>query len=289
MKKEIIAVASEEALAELSGDFPKESSFTRIVLPKFGMLSQDLTQTVGTGKAKKIELVQPAGAFYIEQKTGEKITRDDGTEVDEYAKTFLEDEAPMVHIVYSRKMLSHYDEATETYTSSPIYDEDTEIVPLFEKKQEVARGTPAQLKALPRFRTLSKKTGKPTSSLRDERVLYVVYNGELMQLQLHGSSLWAFVAYAKKVSPPRVLTRLGSENKVNGSIEWSPMTFVPERQITADEAAVAIEFKNALITAIKAEKSYYEGVVSQIEVADKQMDAISAPVDFAPVERSPRF
>ena len=281
-KNEIMPVASDELLAELSMDFPQEQSFTRTVLPKFGMLSQDLTETVGTGKNKKINLIQPAGAFYIERKTGEKITKEDGTEIDEYAKEFLDDETPSVHIIYSRKMLSNYNEGTEVFTSSSIYDLDTEIVPLFAQRKEVARGTPAQLKALPEFRTVSKKTGKPTSSLRDERVLYVVYNGELMQMTIHGSSLWSFVAYARKMSPPRVLTTLSHEDKVNGDIEWSVMTFVPERSINEEEANIALEFKRQLVEAIKAEKAFFESMSTDV---DNQLERLASPSeDFVPVK-----
>jgi len=39
-----------------------------------------------------------------------------------------------------------YDEKTEEYTSSPIYDNDDEVIPLWKDRKEVAKGTPKELK-----------------------------------------------------------------------------------------------------------------------------------------------
>lgn len=245
--KELANVLSEEQLAIIRDSYPVEQSVTRMLLPRLAMYSQDVVE--GKGKAAKV--TSEAGTFYTEHQTDEK---------DENGKNVWEREEIGTGfegiIVFQRRQLRFYDSANETYTSSPIYDNDEQIIPLFSNKKEVDRGTPAELKARKQYQGLSAK-GKAISKLEENRVLYVLYNDELYQLTLRGTSMFAFMTYARKTLPPSVLTKFGSESKENGSIAWNQMTFEPVRPITQDEGALVQEKMAEMKEAVNAEKAFY--------------------------------
>lgn len=244
-KNQEVAVIDEQALAELKASFPVEAGFNRVFLPRLGLVSQDKFE----GKGKSAKLVKEAGQFYKEVQTDE---------VDEEGKKVWEHEdlgmAIDGIILYQRKQLRMFDEATEKYTSSPVYDSEDDVVPLFCDKKEVAKGTPAELKALYKFLD---KDGKEKSKLEDNRILYVLFEGEVYQLNLRGSSMYSWLTYARKVSPPTVLTTFASEAKEKGSIAWNQMTFSPKRGITSDELGVVMSKVNDIKQGIEAEKNYY--------------------------------
>lgn len=270
-KKELMTVASETQLAQLAQEFPQEASFSRILLPRFGLLSQDKTEEVGTGRNKKINLIAAAGTFFTEKETEEVTVRDDGTEAKVWEKNYLDEEHPEVIILFQRKQLRYYDEAEEKYTSSPIFDRDDETVVLFKDRQEVARGTVAELKKL--YPGVDKK-GKPISLLKDEKILYVLLDGEVYQMNLHGSSMWSFQAYARKVVPPSVVTVLGSSAEQKGDIKWNKMTFSAKRKVTGEEADEVLAKIGEIKEAIIAEKQFFAGQNGESEV-DKQFDALT--------------
>lgn len=264
-KKEtgLVATASEESLALLRSEFPSEPSMSQTLLPRFSMASQDVME--GEGKNKKV--VVEAGTFYLESQD------EDETEVEDekgkavmkrlWTKTEIGDKARAI-IVFQRKQLRFYDEDTETYTSSPVYDSEDEIVPLFCEKSEVARGTPKELKEKYQF---TDKDGKTKSKLEDNRILYVLYtakNGEptVYQLNLRGSSMYSFMSYARELNkkgraPNMIVTEFGSEHREKGKIEWNMMTFEAIRDIGEDEAKDVLGRINEFKSAIAQQKAFF--------------------------------
>lgn len=246
-KKEtaVANVISEEALAVLRESYPVEQGPVRIMLPRLGMASQDVTE----GKGKSMKVTMEAGTFFIEKETDE--VNDEGKKI--WSKDELGTSVEGI-IVFQRRQLRYFD--GENYTSSPIYDTDDQVVPLFANKQEVDRGTPTELKARKIYQGVSAK-GKPISKLEENRVLYVLHEGELYQMSIRGTSMYAFMTYARNVLPPGTITRFSSEAKENGSIAWSQMTFEAVRPITKEEGVLVQEKMNELREAVAAEKAFY--------------------------------
>ena len=225
-KKETTAVAvrDEALIAELNEMFPKETGgFTRIQLPRLSFVSQDQTE----GKGKSMVVTAEAGTFFTEKESGE--VDEAGKKV--WNKTEIGSSFNGI-ILYHRYQLSYYDEATEKYTSSPVYDSQDEIIPLWSDKKEVAKGTPAELKAQYQF---VDKDGKTKSKLKDNRILYVMKDGEVYQLNLHGSSMYSFMTYARNVTVPTMLTTFSSEPQEKGSIQWNMMTFKVAHPLSNEE------------------------------------------------------
>ena len=242
MTKEIQTILTDEQRSLLGQLTPQEQGFTRISLPRLGMYSQDKFE----GKGKSAVLVKEAGMFYTEvppaEKDGEWTKKELGTSMEGI-------------VLYHRKQLSYYDNATEKYTSSPIYDTPEDVVPLFMDGKEVQRGTPAELKA--KYAYTDPDDGKVKSKLEDMRVLYILKDDQVYQMTIRGSSMWAFSKYAKSCLVSSVLTRFNSEAKENGSIAWNQMTFDAVREITPDEASVVIDNLQKITTSIADEKAYF--------------------------------
>lgn len=242
MSKEIQTTLSDEQRALLGQLTPQEQGFTRISLPRLGMYSQDKFE----GKGKSAVLVKEAGMFYTEvpptEKDGEWTKIEIGTSMEGI-------------ILYHRKQLSYYDEASQKYTSSPVYDTDTDVVPLFLDKKEIERGTPAELKA--KYAYTDPKDGKVKSNLKDIRVLYVLKDEQVWQLSVQGSSMWSFSKYAKSCLVSSVLTKFSSTSEENGAIAWNQMTFDAVREITPEEANLVIDNLQKITTAIAEEKAYF--------------------------------
>ena len=70
-KKQELVPLTEEQLAVLNESFPVGDEQSRLLLPRFGMLAKDITEETGTGKNKKITVLQSAGTFYTETDKGE--------------------------------------------------------------------------------------------------------------------------------------------------------------------------------------------------------------------------
>lgn len=248
-KSKALAVApSDQAIQALRESFPMDQGFQRILLPRLSMASQDKTE----GKGKAMKVVTEAGTFFTEKQTDE--VNEEGKNV--WAKEELGSEIEVV-IIYKRKQLRLYDEATEKYTSSPIFDKEDEIIPLFCDKVEVARGTMKELKAKYQYKG---EDGKTKSKLEDNAILYVIYNDEIHQMNLRGSSMYSYLAYTRKVLPPVVLTSLSSEAKEKGSIAWNQMTFEAIRNLTAEEVVDVQDKVNQIRNGILAEKEYYSSL-----------------------------
>ena len=248
MSKEIANLPSAEALQALSNSFPVEQSFSRIMLPRLTFKSQNVTE----GKGKNMKVVIEAGSFIEERETDE--LNDDGKKV--WSKDDIGTSIEGT-IVYQRKQLRYFDETTEEFTSSPVYDHDDEIVPLFCNKVEKHRGTPAELKALYQY---TGKDGKVKSNLEDNRILFVLKDGELFQLNLRGSSMYAFMKFSRetKGTPiPALLLSFKSQPMEKGSIEWNQMTFTVVRQLNADEVTTVLGHISEIRDSITAEKAYF--------------------------------
>lgn len=219
---------SEEQLAILNNSFPVGDDSSRLSLPKFGMLSKDITEETGTGKNKKIKVIEAAGTFYTEKDQGE--TNEEGKKV--WTKKFLEGELIDVQIVYFRHQLRMYDSSLEKFYSTPIYDNGDQQLPLYLDKAVVKRGTEKELQAM--FPKLTLK-GKPSSKLDKKTILYILYEEELYQFELSVSSGWEFSSYKKKINPSTVITTLSSTEEQAGSNVYRKINFNVDRPITSEE------------------------------------------------------
>ena len=264
MKKEtaLANTMSEEQLALMRESYPVEERAQRIMLPRLGLYSKDVTE----GKGKSMKVIAEAGTFYTEKQTEEL----DENSKKIFAKTEIGTKFEGI-ILYRRYQLRHYNSADEIYTSSPVYDSKDEVLPLFRDKQEVDKGTPAELQSRKEYQGVSAK-GKPMSKLEENRILYVLYKDELYQLNLRGTSMYAFLSYARKTLPPSVITRFSSEEKEAGTIAWNQMTFEVVRQLDAKEGATIMAKIDEICEAIKAEKAQY--VVPEVVKADREFEEI---------------
>lgn len=269
--KELAVAATDAQLAALGQEFPVELGFTAVLLPRLGMVSQDQTE----GKGKNMKVVAEAGTFFIERQNDEV---DPETNQKGWDRTELGTDTEGV-ILYQRKQLKYYDEAKEEYTSSPVYDNEDEVLPLFCNKKEVARGTPAELRKL--YPGTSKSSGKPISLLEDNKILYVLMkteenpDGEVLQLNLRGSSMYSFKSYARKVLPPSVVTRFNSEAKEKGSIEWNMMTFEVARQLSKPEVDDVLERIATIKTDIEAVKAAFGGQPTEARGANESDEDVA--------------
>ncbi len=266
MSKELAKTMTEEQKAILDSSYPVEDSFSRILLPRLGMVSQDKLEEVKNAKTgkKEVKLVTEAGTFFIDREDTQATEMEEDAIVNGkvvkkkvnkklWSKTEIGNEIEAI-VLFERRQLSFYD--GESYTSSPIYDTDDQEIPLFNKKQEVDRGTPAELKARPEYQGVSAK-GKAISKLEDNKILYILKDGEVFQMSLRGTSMYAFKSYKKDIKPNQVLTRMNSEPKENGATKWNQMTFEAVRPTNADEASIVIEKVTEIVNAIKQEQAFY--------------------------------
>jgi hypothetical protein len=257
---------TEEQLAILNDSYPVEDESTRLQLPRFGMLSKDIIEETGTGKNKKIKVVEAAGTFFTERDLGE--VNEDGKKV--WTKTFIEGETVEVIIAYHRRQLRKFDSSLEKYISSPIYDNADQVIPLYLDKQIIKRGTQAELQAL--YPALTQK-GKPTSDLKEECILYVVYNNELYQMNISQSSKWEFKTYSRGLNPSTVVTVIGSVEDTFGTNTYRKMTFKNDRPINSDEFEIVAESQGAIKEVVKSDEKFYLGdapAMTAIEADMKQ-------------------
>lgn len=250
-----------DVLKQLREAYPTEPGSMRIQLPRLGMVSQDKTE----GKGKAMKVVEEAGTFFIEQQTDE--VNEEGKKV--WVKDELGTKIEGV-ILFQRKQLRMYDESTEEFTSSPVYDTDDEIVPLWCNKKEIARDTPAKLKAMYKF---VDKEGKEKSKLEDNRILYILYKGTVYQMNLRGSSMYSFMTYARKNIPNTVITRFSSGAKEKGTIAWNQMTFDVVSDFDAEFAREVLTQVDIIRKAIAMEKAQFVTAKTLAAAADKKADA----------------
>jgi len=273
MTKQITTTLSAEQKAALEALTPQEQGFVRKMLPRLGMYSQDKFE----GKGKNAVLVKEAGMFYTEKETEEKDAEGKKVWVKEEVGTVIEG-----IVMFHRKQLSYYDEATEKYTSSPVYDSNDDVIPLFLDKKEIARGTPAELKS--KYAYVDKKDNKVKSDLEENRILYILKDGETYQMNLRGSSMWAFSTYAKSVLVSACLTRFTSEPKEKGEIQWNQMSFDAVRDLTPEEASEVIAKVQEIVTGIEDEKAYYASLKTNTISLPTETKDISEDFKLPPVK-----
>jgi hypothetical protein len=269
MKKTITKELSEDQLAILNESYPVSGESNRLSLPRFGMLSKDIVEESGTGKNKKIKVVQAAGTFFTEKDEGE--IDEDGKSV--WTRNYIESENVEVIISFHRWQLRKYDSSLEKFISSPIYDTPEQVLPLYLDKQVIQRGTEAQLQAL--YPALTQK-GKKSSDLKKDIVLYVVYNGELYQAHLSQSSKWSFLTYRRTLNPSTVVTTLGSVEETFGKNTYRKMTFTKGRQINPDEFEIVTENQGKLKEVVQSDERLFlaSGDGNSEAEADKELDDI---------------
>lgn len=259
-KNQITTVASEASLMELRSQFPVESGFERTFLPRLSFKSQDVVE----GKGKTMKVITEAGTFIEERQTDEKDENDKQVWTKE--ELGLEIEGT---IIFYRKQLKYFDEKNEVFTSSTVYDNEDETVVLFCNKAEVDRGTPKELKDRPEY--AYEKDGKKKSKLEENRILYVLKDEEVFQLNLRGSSMYSFMTYTKKNFVPAELTKFSSTAESKGSIDWNKMAFEKVRDLNAEEVALVMEKVNEIKKAIKAEKDYFASINAGTVEANEEL------------------
>lgn len=263
----VIATASAEALQALDALVPQGDTYNRVQFPKLVFKSQnkfgDKLDKDGNpvldadGEVEQVQAVK-AGSFYIEKPTGE--TDENGKEL--WSSELIGKEVK-AHIVYHRKRLQMWDADEEVFYSTPIYDDNSELVPLFKQGEFVTEGKPAELQALyPKLQEYTdKKTGEKKtrmgSKLQEASVVYLLVNDELLELTLTGTSMWAFSAYIRKHFFARGITTLNSTKEENGSIKWNKMSFKLEEGLTNDQALLAVQTISELKQGIADEKAFY--------------------------------
>jgi len=259
---------TEEQLEILNNSYPVSEESNRLTLPRFGMISKDIVETSGKGKDKKINVIQPAGSFFTEKDEGE--VNEGGKKI--WTKKFLEGETVDVIIVYHRRQLRKFDSSLEKFISSPVFDNAEQVIPLYLDKQVIHKGTQKQLQAL--YPALTQK-GKPTSDLKEETILYVVYENELYQANISQSSKWEFKSYAKTVNPSTVITTLGSTEETFGENTFRKMSFTSKKQISSDEFEIVNEKQTLLKETVKNDERFYLP-----DGADGQLDSLAEAKKF---------
>ena len=232
-----------------------------------------------------MKVVTEAGTFFTE-KQSEEIDEETGK------KTWdREEHGDSIEgiILFQRKQLKMYNSDTEEYTSSPVYDNEDEVLRLFCDKKEVAKGTPKELKALYEYE--DKDSGKVKSKLEDNRILYVQLEGEVYQMNLRGSSMYSFLTYARKILPPSVITRFSSEAKEKGQIAWNQMTFTPVRKLSQKEAEEIVTKVQEIKAAVTAEKAQFSKTTEESEndKTFREIQESGRPVEAERVGRSKHF
>lgn len=248
MKNELSTTISQEQLDELKALNPQGDTYQRISVPRLSMLAKDLTEESGTGKSKKIEIIQPAGTFYIETET----TNEDGERA--WEKQYIDGESIEVLVAFNRKQLSMWDDDAKVFINTPIYDEDTQVLPLWKGGKEEARATPKELQAL--YPSLTLK-GKPSSKLKEVKILYVVYNDNVYQMNLSQSSKFEFLSYVKGVHPSTVVTVIGSKTDTHGSNTYNVTTFKNGGTVNEEQYLAIKDTATMIKESIEAEKAYY--------------------------------
>lgn len=263
---------SAEQLAILDQSYPVSTDDSNsLKLPRFGMLSKDLTETTGTGKNKKIEIVQASGTFFTETDEGE-VNEETGKKV--WTKKYLEGDKHDVVIVYHRRQLRMFDASLEKFYSTQIFDNPEQVISLYLDKAVVKKGTQKQLQDM--FPTLTLK-GKPSSKLKEETILFVLVDGVLHQCNLSQTSKWEFLSYKKGINPSSVITTLSSKEETFGDNTFRKMTFTKKRSINGGEFDTVVESQKILKERVEADARFFLPEVSVAEDKDlNEFDKVSS-------------
>ena len=273
MKKELTVQPSDASLNALRNSFPQDPGFTRMMLPRLTLVSQDVVEDFRnpkTGK-KEIRVITEAGTFLFERET-EDTDEETGRQI--WEKTELGNKVDGT-IIFQRKQLKMFVK-DEGYTSTPIFDigdEDT-ILPLFKGKEKIATGTISELKAMYNF---VDDKGKTRSKLGDNTILYILIDGEMYQMNIGGTSMYAFKDYAKHVLCPSVVTTLCSVSRENGTTKWNQMTFTTKSKLKQDEVDNILIKISEIQQGIAAEKNFFGK--QAVGVSSTEMKKLKAQAD----------
>lgn len=265
-KNEITVAPNPAALAALAAEFPQEVGYVDKLLPRLTFKAQDVTEETKVKGKKVINILTEAGTFIEERETDE--LDEDGKKVWSHDELGAEIEGT---IIFQRKQLKFYDEGTSEFTSSAVYDNDEEVIPLFLNKKEIARGTPAELRGRYQY---THTDGKVKSRLEDNVILYILKDDEIFQLNLRGSSMYAFKTFARKTLAPSVLIKMNSEAKENGSIKWNQMTFTPVRVLNNSEIANVMANIQDIKQGVADKKAFFasQAIMTPEEIEAKKND-----------------
>lgn len=260
---------TDEELAILNDGYPvSDDESSGLKLPRLEMLAKDITEETGTGKNKKITIVNAAGEFFTEEDKGE--VNDEGKKV--WTREYIDATNINVIIVFHRRQLRKYDSSLEKFISTPIFDNKDQIIPLYLDRQVIKRGTQDQLQSL--YPAISQK-GKPTSTLKEEAILFVIYNNKLYQMNITQSSKWMFKTYKKSLNPSTVVTNIDSiEDEFGGNV-FRKMTFTNYRMITSAEFTLVKENQDILKKQVESDQKFYLGNSSEA-TADAEFEAIGS-------------
>lgn len=236
-----------QQIAELNEAYPVSDDSARSLLPRFGMLSKDITEETGTGKKKTIKVVESAGTFYIEKDKGE-IGKDGKKK---WTREYIGEKVDVI-IAFHRRQLRLFDASLKKFISSPIFDSKDQVIPLYLDKRVIAMGTQEALQNIPAYKTKTEK-GKDSSKLKEEAILYVIYKEELYQFNISQSSKWVFSDYKKGLNPSTVLTTLGSVEDKFGTNTFRKVTFTSKGLIDQDEFELVKEYQGNLATQVKTD------------------------------------
>ena len=277
MTKTIQTTLSQDQIQELKLQQPIENSYQKMHFPELGMLSQDETEESGTGKAKKIEVINAAGEFFI--KTKEEVI-EDGKTKNVYSNKYFDGETLEGIIVYHRKMLKMWDAGNKVFITTPIFDDENEIIPLFSSGKKYTKdgmevkGNIKQLQSL--FPAVSAK-GTPTSKLKQITILYVLMDDKMYQMELSASSTWLFSDYKRNNVVPAVVTSIGSLEDTQGVVVYRKCTFKSIGSISTEQFETVKQMVIDIKDFINAEKEYF-GKLNKPELLEQPKDITS---DFA--------
>lgn len=255
---------TQELTTELQGEslLPKENTFVRRTFPRISFTSQDVTE----GKGKAMKVITEAGTFFTEKPTDE--TDEKGKKV--WEKKEIGSELEGV-IFFTRKKLSYYDQPNNKFFTSSYYDQDTDLIPLWSDGKKVAEGTKKELQA-PYY--YIKEDGKQACRLKENKVLYVWYEGEVYELTVGGTSMFEYSSYYKTWNgePNKNMTKMTSVGMENGAISWNKILYTRTRQLNQDEWDITRNLAASMLQGIAEEKAYFSSMNTDVPSSEPIWD-----------------
>lgn len=263
-KKAIIPAMTAEQEELLSGGYPEEEERSQnIYLPRLQMLAKDKTEEKIVNRKKEITVLEVAGTFYTETEDGEVEVEDEKGKIvkkKNYVKNYFSDQESIDLVVFfQRYQLKYYDNDTESWITSTVYDFKDEEVTLWHGKKKLETGKPADLQdKYPR-------TDKGQPKLEAAKILYVLFNGEAFQISLSTSSKIEFLKYRASLSDnlPKFVTNISSEERVKGDNVYRVMKFAENGRTNAEQAELIIPAFQEVCAIVAAKKEKLESQVAK--------------------------
>ncbi len=241
-----LTVTGGSALEALRASYPQhaEDSYVKVTLPQIRFKAKAVLDEA------QENVVLKAGTFVLVKRSEEKDAND----------KYTFEEAPIgmsvtADVLYERYRLSYYDSANNAYVSSPVFDDTKEVIKLFSGGKEYASGTVAELQAMPEFTI--EEDGKKKCKLQLQKVLYMVYNGELHEMTLSLSNGFAWRKYKQENMVPLVHTVFDSKKTEHGGNKYNELTYTVGGYLTEEEALENLTLVNEIKSGIEAEKAFF--------------------------------